>query len=182
MQTTSSDTILNAAADTSAISKIHYSLAAEFGSAYTSKLLTSKKEQGYTGYLYQHMTFGATPSETARKAFDVLTAIGIIATWASTPVSGLIGLAAWTSSAAGYYVLMQPAEFKQWLARVYYQKEVKVEKIYPYRVFKDIKVTAVTGSKGYAALGTPVTEFKSSDYDKNADIISTGITNYIRMN
>lgn len=167
------------AADTSSVSKVNYSLSQVYGEQYVNKYLTSLTKDGYTGYLYQHMTFGATPKTSF--AFDALAAIGIVATAVGTPISTLLGIAAWVSAVGGSYQLLKPTSFDTWTAKVYYQKEVKVGTIYPYRSFYDLTLQAVTGSQGYAALSEVKSTYKSSDYDNNTSILSTGIANYIKI-
>lgn len=176
--TESKENSMSLAASTSGVNSIYNSLAVEYGSTFVNKYLTSLTRNGTTGQLYQHMTFGATPKSS--KLFDALTAIGVIATWASTPVKGIIGIASWASATGGYYTLMNPTEFKTWNAYVYNAKEVKVGSIYPYRSNYDITMQATTGINSYAALGSPSTKFKHSDYNSNLTVLQNGIDVYNR--
>jgi len=165
---------------TTSASKVYQALAEEYGQQYTYKYLSSLTKSGYTGYLYEHMTFGAY--EKTSLLFDAATSIGIIATALGTPISGLIGIAAWVSAGFASYELLMPTEFKKWNATVYKQKVVKVKSIYPYRAFYDRHLTAVTGSKGTAVLSNVKRTYKSSDYDSNYTLLSKGIDYYIRYN
>lgn len=167
-----------ATATTTITNRINSALSSVYGSQYSFKYVSSLYKNGYYGYLYQHMSFSHTPKMSWW--FDALAGIGIIATVVGTPISTLIGLAAWTSSAVGAYVLLMPTEFNKWNAYVYYTKEVKVASIYPYRSYYTRRHTAVTGSLGGAALSSLESSTKSTDYDNNSSILNTAIDNYIR--
>ena len=164
-------------AGTFSVSKINNSLAEVYGAQYTNKYLTSMTRDGYTGYLYEHMTFGSSPKTSF--FFNALASIGIVATAVGTPITGLLGIAAWISAAGGAYQLLKPTDFDQWNSTVYLQKEVKVGTVYPYRAFYDRSLISVTGDRGNAALSSVKSTYKSSDYDNNSSILNTGITNYI---
>ena len=158
-------------------SKVTQALSAIYGSPYLNKYLTSLTRRGYTGYLYQHMTFGSSIKTSV--LFDVLTGIGIVATAFGTPISSLLGIAAWVSAGAAGYQLVRLTSFSQWNATVYLQKEVKVSNSYPYRAFYERYLTAVTGSQGTAALSGVNSSYKSSDYDNNTTLLTKGIDLYI---
>lgn len=162
----------------SSVSKVNHSLAQVYGAQFTNKYLTGTYKDGVAATLNQHMTFGA--SRNSSFLFNALAAIGIVATAVGTPVSGLLGIASWTSAAAGAYTLDFKSEFVTYNAKVYLQKEVKVDNVYPYRSFYDRGLTAVTGTQGYASLSSVNSTYKSNDYDSNSSILNTGIEYYLK--
>lgn len=157
--------------------KVYKALAREEGPQYTYKWLMTRYSNGIEARLYGHKTFGA--HKKASKIFKAGTAIGIIASFLSFPISKIVGIASWVSAGLATLELAKGSEFQEWSATAYRQKVVKIESVYPYRAFYDKHYSAAVGPKG-AVLSKVLRTYKSSDYDSNDTLLSKGIEYYIR--
>lgn len=159
--------------------KVVQKLTQRHGSEYLYRYLQSLTRNGRTGRLYQHRTYAA--SVKSSRFFDVLTGIGIIAAFYSTPINALIGIASWMSVGASGLQLLMPTNFTEWNASIHLQKVVSVGEQYPYRAFYDRHLNAMTGSKGTAVLTDIKRTFKNDDYDLNLALLVKGIDFYIEL-
>ncbi len=164
---------------TSVADKIGKELEDEFGNEHTNKYLASKTYNGYTGYLYQGMSFYMT-----KKISWLLIAgstVGLVMGIMSLPASTVMAIFFTTfSSATGVYSIVSDITSNKYEANVNYMKTVKVKDMYPYRAGKTVYNYAYVGDKAAALTFRKVSEH--FDFDNNTGLIETGIKNYIEFN
>lgn len=151
----------------------------KYGSRYSNKYLTSLYNRGVHAKLYETMSFHRT-----KKYYSIFfvagTALGLASIKMGIPQTVIGQIFYIGPNAAGVLGLLYDAFGNKYNADVNYNKEVKVENIYPYRAGKTVYSYSYIGDDN-ASLTYRKTS-KDSDFDNNVELLHQGISNYLEYN